>query len=145
MEIRWQIPAQIKQIDQLIVEANQVFNLQSLNQRDQFALNILLREALCNAIFHGCHQQPAAAIECRITRRNSPTGLQMILEITDPGPGFDWQRAIDQEIEAHAQEFLSENLLPESGRGLLIYMKYATSYEFNSPGNQITLRRDLMI
>jgi anti-sigma regulatory factor (Ser/Thr protein kinase) len=143
MESRWQIPAQVEEIDRIITAANRIFDRQNLDQHDRFALNLLLWESLTNAIVHGCNGPSPETIDCRIQLLDSPSGLETIIEVTDPGSGFDWRLALTKECVSLQKDYRPENLLPESGRGLVIFMKYATSFEFNEAGNRIALHRQL--
>ncbi len=91
----------------------------------RFKVELLLREALTNAIEHGCGGNPELRVRCVARRRPS----RLLLAVLDEGPGFDWRR--------HQQR----ELLLEStrGRGLPILRQYADAVRFNTAGNGVVL------
>jgi serine/threonine-protein kinase RsbW len=90
-----------------------------------FALDMLLREFLNNAILHGHRSDigKQVQVKLRIGRK------WIVVQVADEGPGFDWQ-SINL---SHP----SENAT--SGRGLLIGTWYSHRMRFNRSGNQVTL------
>lgn len=93
---------------------------------DRFAVRILLREALLNAVIHGsgeCAQQ-----EVRCTIQNDAESVTLIVE--DDGPGFLWQ---DRD--------LTFQICGDGGRGLALMQTYASEVIFNDRGNRVVLRR----
>ena len=95
-----------------------------------FPLELLAREALNNAIIHGCQTNPAMYVYAELQRDEN--NLQ--LTIRDEGAGFDWQAALQDTV-------FDENR--ENGRGLKLYRLYADRVEFNDRGNQVVLVRSL--
>lgn len=91
---------------------------------DGFALELLGREALNNAVLHGHagHPEKLARIEFRVGR------LWLHLRITDEGPGFDWRTARRRVAQPDGT----------SGRGLTIGALYADHVHHNRAGNEIT-------
>jgi anti-sigma regulatory factor (Ser/Thr protein kinase) len=89
-----------------------------------FAVELVAREALNNAVLHGNGNDPGKAVHLRLV-----VGRVWIrCEVTDQGPGFDWRKRRGSAPDANATH----------GRGLLIYQQYATRFHFNPRGNQIT-------
>lgn len=93
--------------------------------RQAFASELLLREALVNAVEHGCRGIDGAAVRCVIRGGRN----RILISVCDPGPGFDWAARRDAEPE--------ENAL--SGRGVLIFKTYAQRVRFNRAGNAVFL------
>ena len=52
----------------------------------EFEIELALREALANAIVHGCKADPAKKIECTVT---GDKNRGILIVVRDPGPGFD--------------------------------------------------------
>jgi anti-sigma regulatory factor (Ser/Thr protein kinase) len=92
-----------------------------------FAAELLLREALTNAVLHGSHGDPALVVCCAV-RLN---GLRLLIAVKDQGPGFDWRHARERQAD----------VISCSGRGLEIYRKYATRVRFNNRGNAVVMQR----
>lgn len=93
---------------------------------DLFALRILLREALLNAVMHGNGEDPTRevrlVVECLEDRAR--------MTVLDQGPGFAWH---DRDMEF--------DILGDGGRGLPLMQMYADEMQFNDIGNQVVLER----
>jgi serine/threonine-protein kinase RsbW len=99
--------------------------------RTRFRLQVVLSEALSNAIVRGNREDRAKWVDVRVE-----LGPDVIrLEVTDEGPGFD-PSAVPEPIRA-------EQLDEANGRGLFLIRKLVDAVEFNERGNSIcmTLRR----
>jgi serine/threonine-protein kinase RsbW len=92
---------------------------------DAFGAELLLREALTNAVIHGCSGDPLKLICCVLRARRD----RLLISIRDEGAGFDWRAAWDRQAEP----------TDEHGRGIEIFRRYAESVRFNSRGNAVTL------
>ena len=92
-----------------------------------FAAELLMREALVNAVEHGCRREPGRSVRCtaRLQAR------RLTISVVDEGPGFDWR----------AQWCRPLNPLAASGRGLDIFRQWATRVRFNQKGNAVTILR----
>ncbi len=100
-----------------------------VSARDAFATELLLREALVNAVEHGCGKAAESAVDCVIRHERGA----MLIAVKDSGPGFDWRSRWELQPEAEAC----------SGRGVLIYRTYANRVRFNRAGNSVLLWRRL--
>ena len=94
---------------------------------DWFAVSLLLRESLNNAVLHGNRNDPALYVDCelRLGRR------WLSISVADSGAGFPWAR-----FRKHCA--CCEDT---SGRGLEIYRLYADKVAFNRKGNRVLLQR----
>jgi serine/threonine-protein kinase RsbW len=99
--------------------------------RTRFRLQVVLSEALSNAIVRGNREDRAKWVDVRAEL--GPDAIR--LEVTDEGPGFD-PSAVPEPIRA-------EQLDEANGRGLFLIRKLVDAVEFNERGNSIcmTLRR----
>jgi len=126
--ITFEIPATLTAIDELCVRAKSWLKENGL-EKDRFAMSMLLRESLNNAVVHGCCENPDVCILCEL--RLGRKWLSILVD--DGGPGYDWanrrkQRACNEDV---------------NGRGLEIYHLYADEVVFNRLGNRVLLRRRL--
>jgi serine/threonine-protein kinase RsbW len=126
-QLSWKYPATLKNVEQVCSAAAQTLEKYSLHKKDLFAIELLLREALNNAVLHGCHQNSLLSFSCRLMISDR----ELIIEVTDEGTGFNWRGKLE------AQPANSD----ESGRGLSIYAIYANSIKFNESGNCVTLKK----
>lgn len=99
---------------------------------DLFAINLVLREGLSNAVRHGNQNNKDKAVTL-VADLGTPGVLKIRIE--DEGKGFDWRRS--QAIS------VPENR--ESGRGLLIMTKYFSKHNFNEQGNILYLEKALSV
>ena len=90
-----------------------------------FTTELLVREALTNAVMHGCGADPARQVQCVLRLRDR--GL--LIAVMDEGEGFDWRAAFDREGE----DFEC------SGRGISILRAYADRVRYNNKGNAVTI------
>jgi len=100
----------------------------TLPSKARFAAELLLREALTNAVIHGSGANPAMSVHCAIRMRDR----KLIIAVADGGPGFDW----------HSQSGQTADSASCSGRGLEIFRKFATRVRFSARGNLVTLVKD---
>ena len=90
-----------------------------------FTVEILLREALNNAVLHGSKEDLSKEILSRVTLATNT----ICLIIEDVGDGFDWKQDRAKEIDEEKT----------TGRGLSIYSLYADRVNFNEKGNRVEL------
>ena len=128
---QWVIPAAIKYIDRVCSELS-VWLLEYELGEHSFPVQLLVREALNNAILHGCQQNETLLVQLTI----QVTETEITLTVQDEGPGFDWQSLLNKTelTETHQT----------SGRGLWIYKLFAGQVEFNPAGNQVRLVRPIL-
>lgn len=128
-EMRAVMPATLEAVERFCGEVRRKA-AERCHDEDRFAIELLLREALANAVLHGANQDASRRVRCVVRIQSG------VLEITvaDPGQGFDWQTARDG----------SGGPLASDGRGLDIYRLYATSARFNRKGNRVRLTRKLI-
>ena len=94
---------------------------------DRFAVELLVREALTNAVIHGAKADPADSILFEMER--FPEGVS--IRVSDNGAGFDWRRHLAAEAAP----------LAESGRGIQILRRYSDRLQFNASGNLLEVVR----
>jgi serine/threonine-protein kinase RsbW len=125
----WVIPARLESVSLVCVEMKH-WLAGKVPSSQLFSLQILAREALNNAVLHGCAERAEKQVRFEITIGAG----RVCLQVEDDGPGFDWQPLIVRKMVEENQEF---------GRGLYIYRMYADLIEFNPTGNCVCLSRHL--
>ncbi len=124
------IPASIAEADALCLQLRSLMAKGgSLWARERFAVELLAREALTNAVRHGCHHDESLRVSfrCRLGRQ------RIILIVADAGDGFDWRALLIRPKDEDSCH----------GRGLTIYQLNATHFYFNPCGNRILLIRSI--
>jgi serine/threonine-protein kinase RsbW len=125
--MQWKYPAAIENVELVCQMVTQRLDEYPLQKKDRFAVEILLRESLNNAVLHGCRQDPLLYFSCGLVISNQ----EIIIRVSDDGAGFDWRKKLKS----------PPNNSHESGRGLYIYALYANRIQYNDAGNQVTLTR----
>jgi len=123
-EMRTVLPATLDALEEFFVE----FRRQAqdiLSQADCFAAELLAREALTNAVVHGCHTDPRKHVLCVLRLR----GRRLTIAVHDEGEGFDWRAAWDRR----------GGIFASSGRGIEILRRFAIRVRYNEKGNAVTI------
>jgi serine/threonine-protein kinase RsbW len=120
---RHSIPSELSEVDGVCREVRALLARQGVANRG-FAVDLLLREFLNNAILHGNRSDARKLVRVAVT-----VGRRWIVfRIADDGPGFNWRTKRRAPPDAEAT----------SGRGLAIGALYAQRLRFNRAGNQVT-------
>ena len=93
----------------------------------RFKLQVVLSEALANAILRGNRESLDKSVEVRAELR--PDAIRV--HVTDEGPGFD-PSAVPEPIEP-------QQLDEAGGRGLFLIRKLVDGVQFNAQGNSICM------
>ena len=109
-ELRAAVPATLEAAERFLAEFRQRPELR-LERAQRFEVEMLLREALANAVDHGCHGDPAKQVRCSVRLG----GGRLLIAVEDDGDGFDWHAAWDHPAA----------MSDCSGRGIEILRKYA--------------------
>lgn len=131
-EVTLRIRGRLEEIDLVdrLAAAWLAFHRLDRAQRDNLVLAI--REAVANAVQHGCALDSSRGVEITFERRNNEAEIRVV----DDGGGFD--------LEALPDPLAPENLLRPSGRGILLMRAYADEVEFGfSGGTEVVLRKSL--
>jgi serine/threonine-protein kinase RsbW len=123
-EIKMTLPATAEAIEDLFIEfRRQVRTV--LARRHCFAVELMAREALNNAVVHGCQGDPMRRVRCRMRLK----GGKWTIAVDDDGEGFDWRGCWGRGSKTSVC----------SGRGMEILLKYATRVRYNDKGNAVTI------
>ncbi|MCX6593470.1 MAG: ATP-binding protein [Acidobacteria bacterium] len=90
----------------------------------RFAVELLLREALTNAVKYGAG--PGVPVTCLLRGGRN----RLVIAVRDQGAGFDWKSVSRRAPEDEPAT---------GGRGLEIFRRYADRVRFNQQGNALVL------
>lgn len=96
----------------------------------EFEIETSLREALANAIKHGCRNDPRRTVEASVLCDES---RGMLIVVRDPGPGFD-PAAVPSPI-------VGQNVFSEHGRGIYLINQLMDEVRFEKGGTEIHMRK----
>ncbi len=106
-----------------------VSQIQSVNGKE-LDIEIALREALANAIKHGCQNDSSKQVQCCVFFERD-RGILII--VRDPGDGFDPLAIPDCTIGEHLYE--------NHGRGIYLINKLMDEVSFERGGTEIHMRK----
>jgi serine/threonine-protein kinase RsbW len=122
------LPSQIECIEEAVaLVTRHCLAGQDAASRTRFRLQVVLSEALSNAIVRGNREDREKWVDVRAEL--GPDAIR--LEVTDEGPGFD-PSAVPEPIRP-------EQLDEANGRGLFLIRKLVDAVEFNERGNSICM------
>jgi serine/threonine-protein kinase RsbW len=96
----------------------------------EFNIEMALREALANAVLHGCQSDPEKRVECTVACEEDG-GILII--VRDPGKGFD-PLSVQSPLVA-------ENILADHGRGIFLMNMLMDEVRWERGGTEIHLRK----
>jgi len=96
----------------------------------EFEIETALREALANAIVHGCKNDPTKRIQCSV---GCEDGRGMLIVVRDPGSGFDPFAVPDP--------CSGENVFSHHGRGIYLINQLMDEVKFERNGTEIHMRK----
>jgi serine/threonine-protein kinase RsbW len=97
-------------------------------EQKRFEVVLAVQEALANAVVHGCGNDPSKEVRCRL--QSDPRG-QIVIIVTDPGPGFSPDLLSDPKR--------SDNLYVDHGRGVYLIRQLMDEVQFEGSGNEIRM------
>lgn len=126
--IAFQTTASLQNIDHVCGMAER-FLVEECCEDDFFHFQLGLREALANAMLHGCEGRKERKVLCDMVI----TKGRLTVNVRDPGPGFDWRELSGREVPPDS----------ERGRGLSIIRRCFDTVSFNDKGNEIILEKQM--
>lgn len=121
------IPSEIKEIRKVSFGILKGLLPYRIGDDAAFDIRLCVEEALRNAIVHGNKSRKGASVT--VTYSIRPGSLEV--EVADEGVGFDHRNLPDPTA--------GENLMKNSGRGVLIIRKLMDRVEFRGPGNVVRM------
>lgn len=95
-----------------------------------FNIEMALREALANAVLHGCKSDPDKRVECTVACEE---GGGILIIVRDPGAGFDPLNV--------QSPLVGENILADHGRGIFLMNMLMDEVRWERGGTEIHLRK----
>ncbi len=131
MKYEMSIPAQVSAISPLVDEVMAHVREKHSRANDiDFAIETALREALANAVLHGCKGDASKEIHCEVIC-DADGSVQIM--VRDPGEGFD-AGAISNPLE-------HENLTAEHGRGVYLIRHLMDEVQYVNGGREVRMRK----
>ena len=96
----------------------------------EYQIELSLREALANAIIHGCHNDSSKKVECCVACSESS---DIVIVVRDPGEGFA--------LSSVPNPLATENLISTHGRGIYLINQLMDEVSFERNGAEIRMRK----
>jgi serine/threonine-protein kinase RsbW len=97
---------------------------------DEFEVETSLREALTNAIVHGCKLDPKKTVHISV---HCDAARGILIVVRDPGSGFD-PRTVPSPL-------VGENVYSSHGRGIFLITRLMDEVRFARGGTEIHMRK----
>ncbi|HWR35646.1 MAG TPA: ATP-binding protein [Clostridia bacterium] len=124
------IPARVEAISAAVEGIIAVVRTIDCASGKDFEIETALREALANAITHGCHNDPDKQVQCCVACQEEHG---MLIIVRDPGQGFD--------PLAIPNPTIGENLYDNHGRGIYLINELMDEVRFERGGTEIHMRK----
>lgn len=130
LRMRQKIPANVGLITPVVDGVMDMVRGMGCATGKEFEVETALREALANAIIHGCGRDTSKEVEFVVACDES---RGMLIVVRDPGPGFD-PAALPSPIQG--QEIFSTH-----GRGIYLINQLMDEVRFEKGGTEIHMRK----
>lgn len=123
-------PAEISTISPVVDWVMEAAKKTGCVRGKEFEIETALREALANAVLHGCQNNPLKKIEMWVVCHEA-SGVLIV--VRDPGPGFD-----PAKIPSPTQGL---NIFSQHGRGIFLINQLMDDVRFARGGTEIRMRK----
>jgi serine/threonine-protein kinase RsbW len=130
MRLDLTLPADVNEIDPVVVRIMGIVDSMDCGSGKGFEIETALREALANAIVHGCKSDPNHRIQVAV---GCDKARGMLIIVRDPGSGFD-----PHQIPSPTQ---GQNLFRSHGRGIYLINELMDEVHFKKGGTEIWMRK----
>jgi len=127
-ELDLSMPADSEAIATVVNAISETLARLEVPEQKRFEVALAVQEALANAVVHGCGNDPSKQVRCRL--QSDPCG-QIVIIVTDPGPGFSPDILSDPKRR--------ENLYADNGRGVYLIRQLMDEVSFTGCGNEIRM------
>ena len=124
------IPGDVKAIGPVVDKVMWVVDQIGCAKGKEFEVETGLREALANAVIHGCKKDPGKKIEFVVACDRNKV---MLIIVRDPGGGF--------KPEDVPSPIVGECLYEEHGRGIFLINELMDEVKFERGGAELRMRK----
>jgi serine/threonine-protein kinase RsbW len=128
--VRIVVPGRLDAISPAVEKIMAEARAMECSKGKEFEIETALREALANAIRHGCAHDATESVEVCVA---CDEGKGMLIVVRDPGPGFD--------PAAIASPTVGHNIYRHHGRGIYLINQLMDEVSFEKGGTEIRMRK----
>jgi serine/threonine-protein kinase RsbW len=129
LEIDSWMPSKTQAISPLVGRLMMLIQGSQSVPREEFGVELALREALNNAVVHGNQENPEKKVHIRC--RCGP-GNEVSIVVTDQGRGFDFEKIVGNGFTSAAAEH---------GRGIQLMKASMDEVHFERDGSEVHMRK----
>lgn len=122
------VSGEVKAIDPVIIHIMDKIKEMGCARGKEFEVETAIREALANAVLHGCKEDPECTVQISVVCDETKG---MLVVVRDPGPGFD-----PEEIPSPVQ---GRQLYEDHGRGIYLISRLMDEVSFGEGGTEIRM------
>jgi serine/threonine-protein kinase RsbW len=126
LEIDMKLSADVSEITPLVTHVMEMARQAGCAQGKEFEVETALREALANAVKHGCSHDATKEVRCQVI---CDLERGMLIVVSDPGEGFDPATV--------ASPIHGQNLYLEHGRGIYLINRLMDEVHYERGGTEI--------
>ena len=124
------IPADVEQIVAVEDQALQRIGAVGYDGDECFAIGTAFREALANAIVHGCNSDATKIVDGTV---DCSTDGTVCIVVRDPGEGFDPDKVPDP--------LHQDNITSDHGRGVYLIRELMDEVQFSDGGRKVQMKK----
>ena len=128
-QLEMRIPCEVKAIDTVVNRVKGILEV-GCELKNEFEVDLALREALANAVIHGCEEDKGKTVQLYIACDQSD---EITIVVRDPGNGFD--------PDSVPSPVLGRNIYFSHGRGIFLIRKVMDEVHFARGGTEIRMRK----
>jgi len=128
--VRIEVPGRLDAISPAVEAIMAEARAMECSKGKEFEIETALREALANAIRHGCRHDATQSVEVCVA---CDEARGMLIVVRDPGPGFD--------PAAIASPTVGHNIYRHHGRGIYLINQLMDEVSFEKGGTEIRMRK----
>lgn len=130
LKLDLRIPADPNAVSPVVDNVMEIVREMGCAEGKEFEVELSLREALANAIVHGCRNNASCEVECCVA---CDENRGMLIVVRDPGAGFD-PASIPSPIEG-------QNIYSTHGRGIYLINMLMDEVHFDKGGTEIRMKK----
>jgi len=123
-----EIPGDVQAISPVVEQVLEISRRMACAPGKEFEIETSLREALANAIRHGCARDPKKTVQVCVACDDA---RGMLIVVRDPGPGFD-PKSLPSPV-------LGRNLYAQNGRGIYLINELMDEVSIVRGGTEIRM------
>jgi serine/threonine-protein kinase RsbW len=126
LRLKVEIPADVHRVGEVVDGIMAVVKAMQCACGHEDDIELVMREALVNAIIHGAGADPSKKVACCVACEDEHG---MLIVVSDPGEGFDLAKVADP--------LVGENLYSNHGRGIFLINRLMDHVEYKRGGTEI--------